>query len=199
MDLPANFNETVAFLAKHGALAEGHFKLASGRHSGHYVMKGKLVQYPEIVADLIAGVGEQLQGLGRIDAVLSPAIGGIPVGQQVALHLGCRHIFSERDAENQMVLKRGFEILPGERVLLVEDVITTGGTLGELLHFVQGKGAEVAGVYVVVNRSGSSEWNSFPIVASMEIEFPTYTAEEVPEELAKIPLTKPGTKQAGEA
>lgn len=199
MNLPTTFEETRALLGSHGALAEGHFKLASGRHSGHYVMKGKLVQHPRIVAELIAGAGDQLEELGGIDVVLSPAIGGIPVGQQVAHHLGCRHVFSERDADNEMVLKRGFEICPGERVLLVEDVITTGGTLGELLHFVQDRGAEVAGVYVVVNRSGSSAWNGYPVVASMEIVFPTYAEDEIPEELAAIPVTKPGTKQSGEA
>jgi len=197
MSLPTTFDETVAFLAEHGALAEGHFKLASGRHSGHYVMKGRLVQHPRLVADLIDGVGDKLDGLGKISAVLSPAIGGVPVGQQVGLHLGCRHIFSERDAANEMVLKRGFEIEPGDRVLLVEDVITTGGTLGELLHFVQDRGAEVVGVYVVVNRTGSDTWNGFPVVASMDIVFPTYDETEVPAELAAIPLTKPGTKQSG--
>jgi len=197
MSLPTTFDETVAFLAEHGALAEGHFKLASGRHSGHYVMKGRLVQHPRLVADLIDGVGDKLDGLGKISAVLSPAIGGVPVGQQVGLHLGCRHIFSERDAANEMVLKRGFEIEPGDRVLLVEDVITTGGTLGELLHFVQDRGAEVVGVYVVVNRTGSDTWNGFPVVASMDIVFPTYDETEVPAELAAVPLTKPGTKQSG--
>ena len=162
-------------------------------------MKGRLVQHPRIVAALIDGVGDKLEDLGQIDAVLSPAIGGIPVGQQVAQHLGCRHIFSERDADNEMVLKRGFEISAGERVLLVEDVITTGGTLGELLHFVEGQGGEVAGVYVVVNRSGSDTWQDFPVVASMEIVFPTYAPEEIPDELAAIPVTKPGTKQSGAA
>jgi orotate phosphoribosyltransferase len=198
MNLPTTFDDTVALLASHGALATGHFKLASGLHSGHYVMKGKLVQYPGIVAELIAGVADQLEALGTIDVVLSPAIGGIPVGQQVAHHLGCRHVFSERDAHNEMVLKRGFEISSGDRVLLVEDVITTGGTLGELLHFVQDQGAEVAGVYVVVNRSGSPRWNDYPVVASMEIVFPTYPEDAIPPELAAIPVTKPGTKQSGE-
>jgi len=197
MDLPTNFDDTAAFLTQFDALAEGHFKLASGRHSGHYVTKGKLVQYPRVVSELIDGVGQKLADLGKIDAVLSPAIGGVPVGQQVAHHLDCRHVFSERDSDNEMVLKRGFEIREGERILLVEDVITTGSTLGELLHFVQDQGAEVAGIYVVVNRSGSATWRDYPVVSSMEIVFPTYEESEIPAELAAIPVTKPGTKQSG--
>ena len=112
---------------------------------------------------------------------------------------GTAGLVTERGAENEMLLKRGFEIRPGERVLLVEDVITTGGTLGELLHFVQDRGAEVAGVYVVVNRSGSAQWNGYPVVSSMEIVFPTYPEDSIPAELAAIPVTKPGTKQSGES
>ena len=142
MKLPESFDETVAFLKKFDALQEGHFLLASGRHSAHYVQKARLVEQPRVVADLLDACADGLAELGRIDVVFSPAMGGVPVGQQVGLVLGCRHIYAERDAENEMVLKRGFRVNPGERVLLVEDVITTGGTLVELRDFVEGEGGK---------------------------------------------------------
>lgn len=194
--LPSSPEETLAFLQHYGAIEVGHFLLASGRHSGHYVQKGKFIQYPVVLQDCIQAIVPQLNALGKIDVVLSPAVGGIPVGQQVGLALECRAIYSERDAENRMILKRGFEIKPGERVLMVEDVITTGGTLRELKDFVLGQGAELAGVFTVVNRSGKNTWDQWPLVSCMAVDFPTYAPDEVPEDLAALPLVRPGTKKA---
>lgn len=195
VSLPATTAETIEFLKHHGALEEGHFVLASGRHSAHYVKKAKLIQHPRVVQDLIEAVVPRLRALGDIDVVLSPAVGGIPVGQQVGLALGCRTIYSERDADNQLALKRGFEILPGERVLLVEDVITTGGTLVELEKFTRATGGTIAGTFVVVNRSGLTELLGRPVVSCMEIIFPTYAPDEVPSGLAALPAIRPGTKR----
>ena len=195
VSLPATTAETIEFLKKHGALEEGHFVLASGRHSGHYVKKAKLIQHPRVVQELIEAVVPRLRALGGIDVVLSPAVGGIPVGQQVGLALDCRTIYAERDADNQLALKRGFEILPGERVLLVEDVITTGGTLVELEKFTRETGGQIAGTFVVVNRSGLTELLGRPVVSCMDIIFPTYAPEEVPPALAAIPAIRPGTKR----
>lgn len=195
MKLPTTFDDTVEFLKEYGALEEGHFQLASGRHSGHYVMKGKLVQYPRLISEMLQAKEEAFAALGPIDLVLSPAIGGIPVGQQVAEKLNCRHIYSERDNENNMILKRGFEIKKGERVLMVEDVITTGGTLGEIEHFAQDQGGEVAGVFVLVNRSGKENWESYPILSCLEVVFPTYDPSELPSELEAIEVHRPGTKK----
>lgn len=195
VSLPATTAETIEFLKHHGALEEGHFVLASGRHSAHYVKKAKLIQHPRVVQDLIEAVVPRLRALGDIDVVLSPAVGGIPVGQQVGLALGCRTIYAERDTDNQLVLKRGFEILPGERVLLVEDVITTGGTLVELEKFTRDTGGAIAGTFVVVNRSGLTELLGRPVVSCMEIIFPTYAPDEVPPDLAALPAVRPGTKR----
>lgn len=195
VSLPTTTAETIEFLKNHGALEEGHFVLASGRHSGHYVKKAKLIQHPRVVQDLIEAVVPQLQALGGIDVVLSPAVGGIPVGQQVGLALDCRTIYAERDADNKLVLKRGFEILPGERVLLVEDVITTGGTLVELEQFTRETGGIIAGTFVVVNRSGLTELLGRPVVSCMDIIFPTYAADAIPATLAAIPAIRPGTKR----
>jgi len=192
--LPTTFEETVSFLLEHGALEEGHFQLASGRHSGHYVMKGRLVQHAALVHEMLLQRKDALAALGPIDVVLSPAVGGIPVGQQLALVLGCRHVYSER-VDNEMVLKRGFQIEKGERIIMAEDVITTGGTLKELKEFVLGQGAELAGVFTLVNRSGKDTWETWPLVSCLDAVFPTYAPDEVPEELAKLPLVRPGTKK----
>lgn len=194
--LPKSPEETIALLKEYGAVEEGHFILASGKHSAYYVKKGKLVQHPWELQRMIEQVVPALEALGKIDVVLSPAMGGVPVGQQVGLALHARTIYAERNAAtNQLELKRGFEIRPGERLLLVEDVITTGGTLLELTDFIESKGGVVAGVFVVVNRSGKQTVGEYPVVSCMEIQFPVYEPDSLPEELAAIPAVRPGTKR----
>lgn len=197
LTLPDDRDATLRFLAEYGALERGHFLLASGRHSGFYINKTRLVEWPHVVDAMIRGRLPQLGDLGRIDVVLSPAMGGVPVGQQVGLALKTKAVYAERDGANKMVLKRGFTIEPGQRVLLVEDVITTGGTLAELRGFIEGMGGAIAGVFALVNRSGAPVWQGLPLVSCLEIEFPTYAPDQVPPELAALPLTKPGTKQQG--
>lgn len=194
--LPTSSEETIELLKDYGAVEEGHFILASGKHSNYYVKKGKLVQHPFELQAMIEQVVPQLQELGGIDVVLSPAMGGVPVGQQVGLALHARTIYAERNAENnELELKRGFEICSGEKVLLVEDVITTGGTLLELTDFIADCGGEVAGIFVVVNRSGKPTVREFPVVSCMEVQFPVYEADAVPEWLEAIPAVRPGTKK----
>ena len=195
-ELPTSSDETIALLKDYGAVEEGHFLLASGNHSNFYVKKGKLVQHPWELQKMIEQRVEAMRELGRIDVVLSPAMGGVPVGQQVGLALHARTIYAERNAEtNQLELKRGFEIREGERLLLVEDVITTGGTLLELTDFIESQGGQVAGVFVVVNRSGKETVGDYPVVSCMEVQFPVYPPDEVPEWLAEIPAVRPGTKK----
>jgi orotate phosphoribosyltransferase len=121
---------------------------------------------------------------------------GPAVGQQVGLALHARTIYAERNpATNQLELNRGFEIHPGERLLLVEDVITTGGTLLELTDFIESQGGEVAGVFVIVNRSGKTMVGDYPVVSCMEVQFPVYEPADLPAELAAIPAVRPGTKK----
>lgn len=195
-ELPTSSDETIELLKGYGAVEQGHFILASGKHSNFYVKKGKLVQHPWELQKMIEQRVEAMQALGPIDVVLSPAMGGVPVGQQVGLAVHARTIYAERNAEtNELELKRGFEIKPGERLLLVEDVITTGGTLLELTDFIASQGGEVAGVFVVVNRSGKDKVGDFPVVSCMEIQFPVYEADDVPDWLAEIPAVRPGTKK----
>ena len=195
-ELPKSPEETIDLLKDYGAVEEGHFILASGKHSAYYVKKGKLVQHPWELQRMIEQVVPQLQALGGIDVVLSPAMGGVPVGQQVGLAIHARTIYAERNAAtNLLELKRGFEIRPGERLLLVEDVITTGGTLLELTDFIESQGGVVAGVFVVVNRSGKKTVGEYPVVSCMEIQFPVYEPDAVPEWLASVPAVRPGTKR----
>lgn len=195
-ELPTSSDETIALLKDYGAVEEGHFLLASGNHSNFYVKKGKLVQHPWELQKMIEQRVEAMRELGQIDVVLSPAMGGVPVGQQVGLALHARTIYAERNVEtNELELKRGFEIKKGERLLLVEDVITTGGTLLELTDFIESQGGEVAGVFVVVNRSGKETVGDYPVVSCMEVQFPVYAPDEVPDWLAAIPAVRPGTKK----
>jgi orotate phosphoribosyltransferase len=197
-ELPKSPEETIELLKGYGAIEEGHFILASGKHSAYYVKKGKLGQHPWELQRMIEQVVPQLEALGGIDVVLSPAMGGVPVGQQVGLAVHARTIYAERNPESNLLeLKRGFEIKPGERLLLVEDVITTGGTLLELTDFIESQGGIVAGVFVVVNRSGKTTVGDYPVVSCMEIQFPVYEPDAVPESLAAIPAVRPGTKKVG--
>jgi orotate phosphoribosyltransferase len=195
-ELPNSPEEAISLLKDYGAVEQGHFVLASGKHSAYYVKKGKLVQHPWELQRMIEQRVPAMEALGRIDVVLSPAMGGVPVGQQVGLALHARTIYAERNpATNLLELKRGFEIRPGERLLLVEDVITTGGTLLELTDFIESQGGEVAGVFVIVNRSGKSSVGDYPVVSCMEIQFPVYEHDQLPAELAAIPPVRPGTKK----
>lgn len=188
-------SELLSILKDVGALREGHFLLASGRHSAHYVQVAQLSQYPARLQALLETAKPELEQLGPIDTVFYPAIGALPVGQQVGLALNARAIFAERNRQNQMEMRRGFELRSGDKVLLVEDVITTGGTLKEIVGMVEAAGAEVLGVFCIINRSGIDTWQGFPLVSLLDLSFPTYAPDEVPPELAAIPVYRPGTKQ----
>lgn len=187
--------EITALLKEVGALKEGHFRLASGRHSGHYVQVAQLSQYPARLQPILEGVRRRILELGEIDTVFYPAIGALPVGQQLGLALEKRAVFAERNADNHMELRRGFELHPGEKLLLAEDVVTTGGTLKEIRRIAEYFGAEVVAVFCVINRSGSDTWEGLPLVSVLDLQFPTYSPDEVPPELAALPVYRPGSKK----
>lgn len=187
-------NDIRDILEDHGALLEGHFLLASGKHSNRYLQAAMIAQHPPVLSRILRDPLRDLEQSLTIDTVLTAATGGIPVAQQVGTLLERRTIFAERDDENRLRLRRNFRIDPGEKVLLVEDVVTTGGTLEELRELVEHNGGEVVGVFTLFNRSGMSSWSSFPLHSTFEAEFPLWEPETCPLCEKDRPLVRPGTK-----
>ena len=174
------------------ALLDGHFRLTSGRHSATYFQCAKVLQHPEYLTAFSVILADEFEPVDP-DVVISPAIGGIVLGTEVGTQLGCRTLFAERK-EGKMVIRRGFELSKGERVLVIEDVITTGGSVKEVMDLVSDMEAEVIGVGVLVDRSNgtaSLHENQFSIV---ELDAVSYGDDEVPDELAAIPIQKPGSR-----
>ena len=191
--------EVLEIFQKSGALLSGHFRLSSGLHSDKYLQCALVLQYPDLAEKLCNQLASRLELRGsKIDAVISPAIGGIIVGQEVAKVLGCRAIFCERE-EGKMKLRRGFEIRKEERVVVVEDVITTGGSVKEIVEIVQGMGGKVEGIGVIVDRSKPSLSDelatlNLPLNSLLRIDIETYSPEECPICKKGIPLQKPGSR-----
>ena len=183
--------EVTAIFIRTRALLQGHFVLRSGLHSGHFFQCAQVCQnMPEVER-----LGTLL--LGRLSdipftTVLAPAMGGLVIGQEVARQAKCRFIFAEKD-NNVLVMRRGFTLAPGERVLVVEDVITRGGRVQECLEIIRKAGGLAVGVAVLVDRSQGQAKFSVPTVSLLEMSYPTYSADQLPPELAKLPATKPGS------
>jgi orotate phosphoribosyltransferase len=174
-----------------GALLEGHFRLTSGLHSNGYLQCALVLQHPAHAEKLGAALAEKVRGL-NIGLVVSPALGGLIIGHEVARGLGVRAIFAERQ-EGVLTLRRGFTIAPGERVLVVEDVLTTGGSTRETIDVVTNAGGQVVGAASIINRGGTIDLG-VPYSALADVTFPTWPADQIPEWLAAIPLTKPGSR-----
>lgn len=175
-----------------GALLEGHFVLTSGRHSPSYFQCAKVLQHPQHLSMFSQKISDHFQSLD-IDTVISPAVGGIVIGTDVGRVMGKRTIFAERE-NGKMTLRRGFTIKPGEKVLVVEDVITTGGSVKEVMNVVDAFGGIVMGVAVIVDRSNGTvvlHKNQFSLVP---MEVLSYEESKIPKELEAIPTTKPGSR-----
>jgi orotate phosphoribosyltransferase len=175
------------------ALLEGHFVLRSGLHSGHYFQCAQVCQRMDAVERLAELLVEKVNALGlRYTTVLAPAMGGLVIGQEVARRAKARYIFAEKE-NDRLVLRRGFTFAPGEPVLIVEDVVTRGGRVIECLDIVRKAGGTAAGIAMLVDRSAGSARFDVPAVSLLELSFPTYPADAVPPELARIPVQKPGS------
>tara|TARA_B100000586_G_scaffold229907_1_gene178456 strand:+ start:255 stop:833 length:579 start_codon:yes stop_codon:yes gene_type:complete len=175
-----------------GALLQGHFILTSGRHSATYFQCAKVLQYPDHLQSFANEIVDHFRDLA-VDLVISPAIGGIVLGTEVGRQLNVQTIFAEREG-GIMTLRRGFEIQTGNNVLIIEDVVTTGGSVQEVINVVTKTGANIVGVGVLVDRSGGAvklHNNQFCVT---ELKAVSYGAGEVPEELANIPALKPGSR-----
>ncbi len=174
------------------ALLEGHFVLTSGLHSPHYFQCAKVLQYPKYL-HLLAGDIVKHYEYSEVEVVISPAVGGIVVGTEVGRVLGVRTIFAERE-NGIMKLRRGFDIKKGERVIVVEDVVTTGGSVDEVCKLVTDSGAKLIGIGCIVDRSNGKAKFDAKFYSVMEMDVQTYKAEEIPESLASIPISKPGSR-----
>ncbi len=185
-------NEVIEIFKKTGALLEGHFILTSGYHSPHYFQCAKVLQYPEYNHLFSKAIADHFR-IKKPDLVISPAVGGIVLGTETGRQLNSRTVFSERE-NGVMTLRRGFEINKGEKVLVCEDVVTTGGSVFEVIELVKRYGAILAGVGFIIDRSngkvdfGTDQYS----LAKMEvIRFPE---DKLPDWLSEIPVTKPGSR-----
>jgi orotate phosphoribosyltransferase len=175
-------------------LLEGHFLLTSGRHSARYLQCARVFQYPEQAAKLSAGLAAHFRSQ-RIDVCLGPALGGVILAYETARHLGCRAMFAEREQDGKMALRRGFRIKPGERVLVLEDVVTTGGSVREVLELTGSLGGEPAGVGAVVDRSGGTVDFGVPFVPLLRLEVETFSAADCPLCRTGSAPVKPGSRK----
>ncbi|WP_341711509.1 orotate phosphoribosyltransferase [Erythrobacter sp.] len=179
------------------ALLEGHFKLSSGRHSGHYLQCARVLMNAERAGRLAFALAQKLPRdlRAQIDTVVSPAMGGLIIGHEMGRALGKDALFLERP-EGTFELRRGFRLEPGAKVLMVEDVVTTGLSSREAIAAVGREGGEVIAECSLVDRSNGEADLGVPFYPLIEINFPSYAEGEVPAELAAIPVTKPGSRKS---
>jgi orotate phosphoribosyltransferase len=176
-----------------GAILEGHFLLTSGLHSPLYVEKFQVLQHPQHTAKLCLALANRFAH-DHVELVIGPVTGGILLAHEVAKNLGTRAIFTERE-NGKMTLRRGFVINPGERVLIVEDIVTTGGSVQEVIDVVREHGGTLVGVGMLVDRSGGKVDFGIPAQALLNLNVPTYKSEECPLCKAGKPITKRGSRK----
>jgi orotate phosphoribosyltransferase len=177
-----------------GALLEGHFRLTSGLHSPGYLQCALVLQHPGHAEALGRAIGERVRDVGAT-VVLSPALGGVVIGQEVGRALGVRAIFAERQ-DGKLSLRRGFTLDPDDRVLVVEDVMTTGGSTRETIEVAKAAGGQVVGTASIVDRSGGTIRFDVPFVSLLEIALPTYEPDRCPLCSQGLPVVKPGSRTA---
>lgn len=186
-------NEIIQCMQETGALLTGHFLLRSGLHSDHYFQAALLLQHTLVAERLCRELAEPWKNK-QIDVVLSPAIGGLVVGQEVGRALGTRAIFAEKDDASNLLLRRGFSLKPGERVLIAEDVVTKGGRVQQCIDLVRSYGAIPVGVVVVTDRSQGDVDFGIPFRSLIHLNLKTYAPEECPLCRQGLPIDHPGSK-----
>lgn len=184
-------DEVLDIFTRTKALLKGHFVLRSGLHSGHYFQCAQVCQHMDAVTRLAELLRTKLGHLA-FTTVLSPAMGGLVIGQEVARQSGKRFIFAEKE-NNVLVLRRGFKIAPGEPILIVEDVVTRGGRVIECIDIIRKAGGVPVAAAMLVDRSAGTTRFEIPAISLLELSFPTYAADAVPPELAALPIEKPGS------
>lgn len=178
-----------------GALLEGHFILSSGLHSSRYLQCARVLMDPQRAQRLCAALAAQVKALGiqSIDLVASPAMGGVIVGYEMGRQLGVPAIFFER-VDGKLVLRRGFDIREGARVLMVEDIVTTGLSSRECIAGIAEEGGVTVGAACLIDRSGGKADIGVPLAALTRLDIPTFPADQLPPELAAVPAVKPGSR-----
>lgn len=185
-------DELLALFRETGALLDGHFILRSGLHSREYFQCAILLQYPDIAERVCRELADKLRSI-ECDAVVSPALGGLFVGHELARALGKRHIFVEKH-EGGLILRRGFKISPNEKYIVAEDVVTRGGRVKQTIDIVREHRAIVSAVAVIVDRSGGEHADfGCPFVSLVEMNVENFAADQLPDDLKKIPAIKPGS------
>ena len=179
---------------RQGALLDGHFRLSSGLHSAQYLQCARVLMDTRIASELGARLAARLTAIGvKPDVVVGPAMGGLIIGHEVARGFGCRSIFTERDGA-AMTLRRGFSLAPGETVVIVEDVVTTGKSTREVIEVVEAAGARVIGIASLVDRSSGRSGFKVPFESLLEIAVETWTATACPLCAAGSDAIKPGSR-----
>ncbi len=184
--------EVLTIFRRSGALLEGHFRLSSGLHSPGYLQCALVLQHPREAEALGAALGELVRAHGA-QTVISPALGGVVIGQEVGRALGVRAIFAER-ADGALTLRRGFALDPGEKVLVVEDVVTTGGSTRETMEVARAAGAVVVGACAIVDRSGGNQGLDVSFTALLKMDVKTYQPDTCPLCQQGMPVVKPGSR-----
>lgn len=187
-----NEKDVLDLFDKYGALLKGHFKLSSGLHSEKYLQCALILQHPEIAAKLSKELAKEFSNT-KIDIVIGPALGGITLAYEVARAFGARGLFTERQ-EGKMVLRRGFSLKKGSTVLVVEDVVTTGGSTKEVIDVVKALGAEVVGVGCIIDRSSGKAGFGVPFKSLAKINVETFDEKNCPLCKKGILITKPGSR-----
>jgi len=182
-------------LVQEDALLRGHFRLSSGLHSDTYVQCARFLRRPDLAAPAAATLAAQIREAGlQPDTVVGPAMGGVVIGYELARQLGVPGIFTERDDTGQMTLRRGFTVQPGERIIIAEDVVTTGKSTNEVARLLTSLGAEILAVASLIDRTGGKAELSFPNFALLPVTAATYAPDDCPLCRAGIPVVKPGSR-----
>ena len=189
--MPLTQDDALALFRSSGAFLEGHFILTSGLHSPHYVEKFRVLEFPQYTSRLCQQIAEDFGGNG-VTVVLGPATGGIILAHEVGKHLGVRAMFTER-IDGKMVLRRGFSLTEQDRVLLVEDIVTTGGSIFEVIDTVKGTGATLVGLGFLVDRSGGRVDFGIPAKPIITLDVVAYQPDDCPLCRQGIPAVKPGS------
>ena len=188
-------DEVLDLFRESGALLEGHFILSSGLRSPIFLQKARVFMHPAKAEKLCRALAEKIraEGYGDVSQIVSPAVGGIIPGYETARHLGVPAIYTER-VEGKFELRRGFELKPGEKVIIVEDIVSTGISIRECIEAIRKTGANVVAAACLIDRSAGEADVGVPLVSLVQYKVPAYPADALPPELAAIPAIKPGSR-----